>query len=89
MKTLSIVIPFLNEEKTLTKVLDILLALDLSSLDYRKEIILVNDGSTDKSVEIIRPYLGKLYADGEIFLLENDYNRGKGFSLKAGFEKAN
>jgi glycosyltransferase involved in cell wall biosynthesis len=88
MKTLSIVIPFLNEEKTLTKVLDILLALDLSSLDYCKEIILVNDGSTDQSVGTLRPYQGKSYLDSEIFLLENDRNRGKGFSLKAGFEKA-
>jgi glycosyltransferase involved in cell wall biosynthesis len=53
MKTLSIIIPFLNEEKTITTVLDTLIDLDLHQIGYTKEIILVNDGSTDTSVEKI------------------------------------
>jgi glycosyltransferase involved in cell wall biosynthesis len=88
MKTLSIVIPFLNEEKTISKVLDALLELDLSPLNYQKEILLVNDGSTDKSVEAITSYLSRSTNDTQIMLFENDRNRGKGYSLKVGFAKA-
>jgi glycosyltransferase involved in cell wall biosynthesis len=51
MKTLSIIIPFLNEEKTLNQILDKIINLDLG---LKKEIILVNDGSTDKSEEIYK-----------------------------------
>jgi len=49
MKKLSIIIPFFNEEKTILHVVNDVLAVDLETLGYTKEIILVNDGSTDKS----------------------------------------
>jgi len=41
MKKLSIIIPFLNEEKTIKKLLNKVLSVDLNNL--KKEIILVND----------------------------------------------
>jgi glycosyltransferase involved in cell wall biosynthesis len=43
MKKLSVIIPFLNEEKTIKTILDKVILVDLSSLDFCKEIILVND----------------------------------------------
>jgi len=57
MKKLSIIIPFLNEEKTIEKILDKVISVDLFSLNFNKEIILVNDGSTDNSEKIILDYI--------------------------------
>ena len=45
-KTLSIVIPLYNEEATVTELLDRVLAVDLPT---GREIIIVNDGSTDET----------------------------------------
>ena len=56
MKKISIIIPVYNEEKTIVKILEIIHGLDL---DLNKEIIIVNDGSRDKSKEIIQNYLIK------------------------------
>ena len=50
MKKISIVIPAYNEEKTVRKILEKVLAVKLS---LEKEIIIVNDGSIDRTKEII------------------------------------
>ncbi len=50
----SIVIPVLNEERTIEEVLRSLIALDFQSLGLTKEIILVDGGSTDRTAEIAR-----------------------------------
>lgn len=54
MKLLSIIVPVYNVEKYLSKCLDSLLAQDISISDY--EIIVINDGSTDKSLSIAESY---------------------------------
>lgn len=76
MKTLSIIIPVYNEEKTIdvliTKVKNIKTAL-------KKEIVVVNDGSKDKSLEILKKING-------IKLLSHDKNKGKGASLITGLK---
>ena len=77
MKTLSVVIPFLNEERTICKTLEEIIAVDLSRLGYEKEIILVNDGSTDDSQSVIQKFLQKSYPDNTIQYIENDKNHGK------------
>ena len=59
----SIVVPFRNEAENLRNLL-----LSLSELNYPDtlyEIILVNDDSTDKSLNIINKVLGTLYSEGE------------------------
>ena len=53
MQTLSIIIPVYNEEKTVCEVLDRVAQVPLS---VAKEIIIVNDGSTDHSPERIRAW---------------------------------
>ena len=46
--SLSIIIPAFNEEKTIKKLLNKILSIDLSNINFTKEIIIVDDGSTDK-----------------------------------------
>lgn len=48
---ISIIIPVYNVEKYIEKCLD-----SLADLDIENEIILINDGSTDKSLEKIEKY---------------------------------
>ena len=71
---LSILIPVYNEEKTLLKVLkNINLALSSSSLrNYENEIIIINDGSKDKTKEIIEQ--NKNYFT-KFVNFENNYER--------------
>ena len=51
MNKINIVIPIYNEEQNIIKIFNDILALDL---DYELEIIFVNDGSTDSSLQIIK-----------------------------------
>jgi glycosyltransferase involved in cell wall biosynthesis len=79
---LSIIIPCYNEESTILKIIEKINSLN----DYHKEIIVIDDFSTDKSLEILE----KLLVENKIQkLLKNDKNEGKGFSLKKGIDVAN
>ena len=75
---LSVVMPVFNEEATLSEILDRVLAVDVD-----KEIILVDDGSTDRSREVIAPYLSD-----RVRLIEHERNRGKAAALATGFKAA-
>ena len=76
---LSIIVPIFNERKTIPAVLDAIKKVDLP---FEKEIILVDDGSTDGSQEILKA-LGDEYKI--IFL---DKNTGKGAAVRRGFKEA-
>jgi glycosyltransferase involved in cell wall biosynthesis len=56
LKRLSIVIPVYNEAKTIHEILNRILKIDLN-YGFEKEIILVNDFSTDNSGEVIENYI--------------------------------
>ncbi|MDD5489260.1 MAG: glycosyltransferase family 2 protein [Candidatus Moranbacteria bacterium] len=75
-----IVIPVYNEEKTLEKIVSAVENADVLGLE--KEIILVDDCSSDKSAEI----LGKYAAKHKIF--HHKKNQGKGATLKTAFQNA-
>lgn len=79
MVYLSIIIPAYNEEKrigsTLIKMLNY-----LSAKDYSWEIIVVDDGSTDRTIEKAR----ELIKDERLKVLKNPVNAGKGYSVKQG-----
>jgi len=77
---ISIVIPVFNEEKTLEKIIAAVESADVFGLE--KEIILVDDGSTDKSREILENYEDKHK------VLYHKKNQGKGAALKTGFSQA-
>jgi glycosyltransferase involved in cell wall biosynthesis len=56
-KKLSFIVPVYNTEKYISRCLDSLIAQDLQKKDY--DIIVVDDGSTDKSRGIVEEYVGK------------------------------
>jgi cellulose synthase/poly-beta-1,6-N-acetylglucosamine synthase-like glycosyltransferase len=80
----SFLIPAYNEQKTIKKCIE---SIDKAASRYggKTEIIVVNDGSTDRTGEIIEDVIKHLkYSDGKVFHIPNS---GKGFALAYGLEK--
>jgi glycosyltransferase involved in cell wall biosynthesis len=77
---LSVVIPVYNERGTVEELLKRVRAVSLD-----KEIIVVDDGSTDGTRELL---LGMQAPDGGLRVVLQDRNRGKGAALRRGFEAA-
>lgn len=73
-KKICVLIPTYNNEKTLKRVID-------GVLDYTENIIVINDGSTDSTSQILSNY-------SQISILNLPENKGKGNALKIGFRKA-
>jgi len=73
---ISVIIPVYNEDEIIAKVISGLKK-ELNSLNFEYEIIAVNDGSSDKSGEILETIK-------EIKLISHPYNKGYGASLKTG-----
>jgi glycosyltransferase involved in cell wall biosynthesis len=69
-----VIVPTYNNHKTLKKVLD-------SVLDFTPNVIIVNDGSTDSTQEILKSYSG-------LTQIHHPKNLGKGRALRNGFRKA-
>lgn len=80
---LSVVIPCFNEEKTLAEIVGRVLAADIHGLE--REIILVDDCSTDRSPEIAAEMAA---GNPQLVVLTHDANRGKSAALRTGFEAA-
>jgi glycosyltransferase involved in cell wall biosynthesis len=84
MPSLSVVIPAYNEESNVASAIQhVSEVLRSLSIDY--EIILVNDGSRDRTGEIARGMVGSV---PHLLIVEHYPNRGYGGALKAGFAKA-
>ncbi|HEY4504760.1 MAG TPA: glycosyltransferase family 2 protein, partial [Candidatus Paceibacterota bacterium] len=91
-KKLSIIVPVYNEQATVLILLERLSVLTLPN-NIRKEIIMVDDGSTDGTAQ----FLGNLgvrplsLSDGSdpLILLKHKNNMGKGMAIRTGLEKAN
>jgi dolichyl-phosphate beta-glucosyltransferase len=83
-KEISIVISAYNEEERIgDRLKEIILYLQRKKYDY--EIIIVDDGSKDKTVEIVKEFVGK---NKKIRLLKNEKNMGKGYGIKRGMLSA-
>ncbi len=76
-KTVSAIVPVYNEEKTVAKLVETLLASPLI-----REVICINDGSTDRSLAILQKFQPR------IKLINLRRNHGKGFALAAGIQAA-
>ena len=80
---LSIIIPCYNEQRTLEKCVSNVLSIQDEMLSL--EIIIVNDHSSDKSLEIGEA-LARIHP--EITVLSHEANMGKGAALRTGFARA-
>jgi len=78
---LSIIVPVYNEERTLEAIVDRVLA----AAPTPREILLVNDGSSDGSAELCRALAAK---HAEIIAYNQPRNRGKGAAIRRGFDEA-
>lgn len=80
IKTLTIIVPVYNEAATIEQMLRSVVAQQLNG--WRKEIIVVDDGSTDRTKEILISWKNKIY------VIHKEKNEGKGSALSIGFRKA-
>lgn len=83
---LSIVIPVFNEGPTIHLILDKIDEVTLPN-GISKELILVNDCSTDNSVEAIEKYMAE-HPQMDIQFYQHEVNKGKGAALHTGISKA-
>lgn len=85
-KNLSIVIPVYNEGKTIHLILDKIDKVQLLN-QIQKEIIIVNDCSTDNTEEAIKSYQ-RLHPHLNMQYFKHEVNKGKGAALHTGISKA-
>lgn len=81
---LSVIIPAYNEEKNIEKTVRSIFGY-LKSRNIEHEIIVVTDGSTDKTADIVRLLKTEL---STLELIDLEKNIGKGFAVKTGMLKA-
>jgi glycosyltransferase involved in cell wall biosynthesis len=79
LKTVSIVIPALNEEEGICGTIDAISTKQLAEYDYECELIVVDNGSTDRTAELAREAGARVVFEPR---------RGYGSALKAGFRAA-
>jgi glucosyl-3-phosphoglycerate synthase len=73
--TVSVIIPAFNEEKTVARVVKV-----VKSLDYIKEVIVVDDGSADQTARVAQ--------EAGAIVINHLKNRGKGAAIKTGFKSS-
>ncbi len=76
-----IVLPAMNEEETLPKLLDSISS-EFSTQDYH--VIVINDGSTDQTGSVTESF----QEQGQVTVLHNDGNKGLGFTMLRGLREA-
>ena len=76
----SVVIPVYNEEQAIGDDLDLIIK-TMEASDYDYEIIVVDDGSTDSSADIVRQR-------SQVKLIRHPYNRGTGAARTTGIKQA-
>ena len=83
MKKISILIPCYNEEASLPLLYNELVKLMDAHCDYEWEVLMVNDGSKDKTLEVIKALRNK---DNRICYVDLSRNFGKEKAMLAGFD---
>ncbi len=82
---LSVVIPVYNERETLLALLE-----NVRRVPIRKEIVLVDDASTDGTRDLLKDLERQVWDDAQnrLAIYYHDQNRGKGAAVRTGFSKA-
>ena len=75
---LSVIIPAFNEAQTIEQVIQ-----EIKTLPIDKEIIVVNDGSTDATYEILE----RIHDNPRLKVIQCKENRGKGSAIRRGLER--
>jgi glycosyltransferase involved in cell wall biosynthesis len=83
---LTIVIPAYNKAQQMPNTLDTVVAY-LRKQEYSAEILLVDDGSSDRTRQVVRAYANQHDAPPEITLIENRH-RGKAYAVRSGMLNA-
>jgi glycosyltransferase involved in cell wall biosynthesis len=86
MRTLSIVIPAYNEGAFLATLLDRILAVPVEPEGYKKELIVVNDGSKDNTGDIARSFQDRF--PDQVRAFDQIPNQGKGAAVRRGIREA-
>ena len=77
---ISVIIPTYNEEKTIKLILQKV----FDQTKYNKEVIVVDDCSTDKTLDILNSEINE-----NIKIIKNNKNYGKGYSIRRGIKECN
>ena len=80
MKKLSIIVPVYNEQNTIEEILKRVVSVAVPG--WSKEIIVVDDGSKDRTKSILKSWEKKIH------VIYKEKNEGKGSALSLGFAKA-
>ncbi len=83
---LTVVIPAFNEAKNIKSTVNEVTGF-LNGKGYRYEVIIVDDGSDDDTLDIVKRYKA-INSNGNIKILENISNRGKGYAVRNGIMQA-
>lgn len=87
-KFLSIIIPAYNEEKRLAATLE-KIGQFLTTKTYSSEVLVVDDGSTDTTLEVASQYIKNFEALGiSLRIVKNPVNSGKGYTIRNGMLQA-
>jgi glycosyltransferase involved in cell wall biosynthesis len=86
-KKLSIVIPVFNEELTIKQILSKVIEVNLLN-NLIKEIIIVDDCSTDRSLDVINKFIRDNNTSSIILLSKHETNKGKGAAIHTGIRDA-
>ena len=81
-KTISIIIPVYNEEQFIKQIFRLVIKAD--TLRLKKEVIIIDDFSTDNTLSTIKNEIKK-HKQHKIILIKKSKNEGKGAAIKAGF----
>ena len=85
MKKISIIIPAYNEEEALPALMERITKFADDTKDYDFEFLFVNDGSKDRTIELIKEYREK---DKRVCYVDFARNFGKETAMKAGIDYA-
>lgn len=83
---LSIIIPVYNEAATIYQILDKIRVVVLPN-QMTKEIVMVDDGSSDNSIEVIEDYI-QMHSNENMRLIRQGVNQGKGKAIRSGIQEA-